>query len=76
MRREEHVEFRMLLRVAVVINQLGPVGEFPRDLRMLAREVAPGLEPLSIDVASVRSLELGRGISVDDCAQRLSFLRR
>ena len=76
MRREERVKFRMLLRIAVVVDQLGLVGELPRDLRMLAREVVPGLELLRIEVAGAGSLELGRGISVDDGPQRLSFLRR
>ena len=65
----------MLLHIAVVIDQLGLVREILRDLRMLAREVAPHLEFLRIDVAGVGSLELDRGVSVDDSAQRLSFLR-
>jgi hypothetical protein len=68
MRREERVECRMFLRVAVVVDQLGLVGELPRDLRILAREVVPDIELLRIDVTGVCSLELGRGISVDDRA--------
>jgi len=68
MRREKRIECRMLLRIAVVIDQLGLVGKLPRDLRMLAREVVPGLELLHIDVLGVCSLELNRVISVDDGA--------
>jgi hypothetical protein len=66
----------MLLRIAVVNDQLGLVAEIFRDLRMLIRKVVPGLKLLRIDVAGVGSPELDRGVSVDDSAELLSFLRR
>lgn len=75
MRREERAELRMLLRIGVVIDQRGIVGERACDLRMPGRESVPGLELLRVDIASVGGLERGRGISVDDGAQRFSFLR-
>src|SRR5258707_1380634 len=75
MRRKELAELGVLLRVAVVVYQGRLIGEFTRDIRMLAREAAPGLKLLQIDIAHMGGFELDRGVSVDDGAQRPSFLR-
>src|SRR5208337_3196102 len=74
MRREERAECRMLLRIGVIVDQRGRVGELVRDLRMLAREVIPELELICVDIASIGGFELSSCISVDDHTQRLSFL--
>src|SRR5580700_8721474 len=44
MRREKFAQFRMLLGVAVVVYQRRLVRKRARDIRMLTRERAPGLE--------------------------------
>src|ERR1700733_3314721 len=42
---------------------------------MLAREAAPGLKLLQVEIARIGGLKLDRGVSTDDGAQRLSVLR-
>ena len=75
MGREELAEFRMVPRIAVAVDQRGLVSQLTRDVGMLACEAVPGLKLLQIDIARIGGFELDRGVSVDDGAQRPSFLR-